>query len=68
MMLRVKDSDRLPGGLAFSVVQKEAGTYLRMKVSTLKHVLSIRQLNLGIEQSYTSIGHFSPVLGAVDQL
>jgi len=33
MMLRVKDPQRLPGGLSFSLVQESKGPYLVMKVS-----------------------------------
>lgn len=67
MMLRVKDPQRLPGGLAFSVVNEGAGTYLLMKVSDI--VLMFRRRMFSdflIEQPDTSIRHLPSVLGVVD--
>ncbi|KAK9894009.1 Gpi1-domain-containing protein [Cystobasidium minutum MCA 4210] len=58
MMLRVKDPQRLPGGLAFSVVNEGAGTYLLMKNNPIPAYAIFHQY-WALWTSFSQ--HYSPV-------
>jgi hypothetical protein len=65
LMLRLKDPDRLPGGLAFSVMATAHLPILQLRVVWIYSLLLMAAYLSNAEQSDFHVRYIPPVLGAM---